>query len=532
MSNASQFYARIEGFYRKNSNLIENIFLAFWLTIAIGSILTHELWRDEVRSMMMVIDIDSIKEFFTIAKYDGHPVLWRAILAACYSVIPHPVVLQLAALIIGFLTVWVFLKFAPFPLWFRILFIFGIIPLSINTVFSRNYGISMLLFFLFAYLVTQPVKRPITTGIILFLLANTNSFGMYMSGLLLGFWIYDTGLYVVRKPRYLAAILINLTGILTAYFSTRAGVDTLLPPPEHIAQIEYGRHFFTAFVHPGSYISHVLNLSPVYRDIFMVLVIAGLAVVRPMLGLTAFIAVILFNFVGSALLTPQPRHQGVLIGFMMTCYWLAYLLLKSEQKPPLFKYSKHVYLFSLYAMWVPFMLHNIALNRMSVVRESITDMSSGQAIGMYIRSNAQLSNAIIIGSPDYKLQTIGYYASNRIYLAREKRFRKFVKYSKDYKVPMKLSELLDTAKNLNERYQTPVLIALGYFGANEDNPKTFNIMDRGYFEMSPDDIRKFKQQTVKLAEFNNALGDEDYQLFLFAKPENLARYKEKYMTLR
>jgi len=183
-------------------------------------------------------------------------------------------------------------------------------------------------------------------------------------------------------------------------------------------------------------------------------------------------------------------------------------------------------------MWVPFMLHNIALTRMSVVRESIVDMSAAQATGMYIRSNRQLATAIIIGSPDYRLQTLGYYTSNRIYLAREKRFRKFVKYAREYKRPMKLSELLDTARQLHERYRVPILIALGYFGVDEKNPRNFNIMDRGYFEMNSRDIRDFEQRTIKLAEFNNALGDENYQLFLYARPENLSRYREKYMNLR
>jgi len=326
----TRLYSVIHNGLVKHASLIENLSLALWLLIAFGSILTHELWRDEVRSLMMAIDIDSIKAFFSIAKYDGHPVLWRAILTAFHSVVPHPVVLQLAALIIGFLTVWVFIKYAPFPLWFRALFIFGIIPLSVNTVMARNYGISMLLFFLFAWLVTRPVKRPVTTGLVLFLLANTNSFGMYMSGLLLAFWIYDSGLPVIRQPRYLAAIVLNLSGIAIAYFSTRADVDTLLPPPEFIAQIDYGKHFLAALKHPGAYISHVLNLDTVYRDIFMLVLIAGLAVVRPMPGLVAFIAVVLFNFVGGAMITPQTRHQGVLIGFLMTCYWLAYVLVKSE----------------------------------------------------------------------------------------------------------------------------------------------------------------------------------------------------------
>ena len=208
------------------------------------------------------------------------------------------------------------------------------------------------------------------------------------------------------------------------------------------------------------------------------------------------------------------------------------MLLKSDQEKPLFKYSPQVYFFVLYAVWTPFLMHNIVLTKMVVVREAITDRSSGQAIGLYIRSNRQLGNAIIIGSPDNRLQTIGYYTSNRIYIAREKIFRKFVKYAKPYKNTMELSELLETADHLNKRFKVPVLIVLGYFGVDGDSIQTFNNRDRGHFRITPEDLRDFKLRTLKLAEFNNSLGDESYQLFLYDTPEHLEQYSNEYLSFR
>ena len=89
MSNAVRFGL---GKGSKGCTLIENAALALWLVVVIGSMLTHELWRDEVRSLSMVAETDSLAEFISIAKYDGHPVVWRLVLTLFYSLFPHPVV--------------------------------------------------------------------------------------------------------------------------------------------------------------------------------------------------------------------------------------------------------------------------------------------------------------------------------------------------------------------------------------------------------------------------------------------------------
>ena len=68
--------------------VLENLLLALWLIIVIIITLNHELWRDEVRSINLAIGISSFSEFIEMAKYDGHPILWRSILALIYEVYP------------------------------------------------------------------------------------------------------------------------------------------------------------------------------------------------------------------------------------------------------------------------------------------------------------------------------------------------------------------------------------------------------------------------------------------------------------
>ncbi len=525
-------FTRLSNFFDRHRSLSENLVLALWIVCALITTLNHELWRDEVRSLNLAMGIHSFPEFIEMAKYDGHPILWRSVLTLFYEILPNPAILQVSSLIIGFASVWLLVKYSPLPLWIKGLFIFGVVSFMTNTVMARDYGITTLLFFVFAILISQPQKRPLITGVILFLAANTNSYGMYMSGLFLGFWILDSGFDVFKDVRYIMAVLLVIAGILFSQWSTRVDVDTVFMTPEFMAGIDHGKYLLNAVLHPGEYIYYMLNIDQPYRDIFMVLLILGVMVVNPWLGLAVLSGVVIFNYVGGAIIYPKLRHQGVLLGFIMTSYWIAKAILQNKKDLSYHRARSTVYHAVLIVIFVPFMIHNVGHTKHAFIEESSVDKSSALALGRYIEANAQLQQCIIIGEPDYALQTIAYYSDNPLYLAREKKFAPYVKYSKAYQTPFSLSELLETAKDLKKTHNVPIMIVLGFFGISEEQSQTRNVYYRGTFDMSGEDVRSFKEQTLKLAEFNNSLGDEDYQLFLYTEKEELERYRAKYMNLR
>jgi hypothetical protein len=174
------------------------------------------------------------------------------------------------------------------------------------------------------------------------------------------------------------------------------------------------------------------------------------------------------------------------------------------------------------------MVHNVHINNSIVRQEANVEKSTAMALGKYINTNKQLEKAIIIGSPEYMLEPIAYYSQNRIYLVQEKCFREFVKFSREYDKTSSLMIVEQTAEELNAKYNVPILIVLGYF--DMQNGRTFPTIYRGNFNTN--DIEKFQEKTLKIAEFNNALGDEKYQVFLYEPPDELSRYKKRYMELR
>jgi hypothetical protein len=530
MTTLQNLRSRLQIFFQpseKTTATIENAALALWLFAVVASILTHELWRDETREYLMAIGTDSFADYFTFAKYDGHPLLWRTILMAMHALIPHPVALQMASLVIGFFTVYLIVKHSPFPLIIKALFIFGIIPFSVNTVDARDYGISMLLFFAIAIFYPKTKHHPLIIGILLFLQANTNQYGMYLSCLFLAAWIADSGFHVLKDKRYLIAAAIALAGVLISYLSTQV-IDSVFISPEHIARINWGAVIVKSLRHPGEYIHYILHIKTVYRDIFVIGLIIALFVVRPYFGMSLFFGFFFFNIVAAAFIYPNTRHQGVLIGFMVMLYWIALHGLKTGEYPGLFKTARIILYTVLVAFLIPFLIEQIRINSIIVHEEAAVEKSTAQAVGKYLTTNRQLEKAIIIGSPDYALEPIAFYSKNKLYLVQEKTFRNFVEFAREFEQNSSLSGLLASAEELNAKYKVPIIIVLGHFGVAEG--KSFGTIYRGMFVMNH--LDKFKEKTIKLAEFNRSLGDENFQVFLYLPPDELRSYRQKYMEIR
>ena len=514
----------------ENKNIsIENVAIFLWIIAIFASMWTHELWRDETREFLIATETNSFKEYFDFAKYDGHPLLWRTILMVLHWLVPHQLVLATGSFIVGLAFVFIFVKYSPFPLLFRVLFIFGIVPFSVNTVDARDYGVSMLLFFILAACYPQSKRHPVLMGVLLFLQANSNLYGMYLSGLFLACWIVDSGITLLKEDkRYIAAAAIALAGIAISYYSTRFDAESVFIKPEKFASIDYWKAAAKAVRHPGEYIWYILNVPPLVRDIFVIGLIIGLLVISPYFGITLWVAITFFNFVGAAFIYPQTRHQGVLYGFIIALYWIALSDILSKKKQGVFKHASIIFFFILYIFLMPFLVHEIKINNDIVIQEAEVEKSTALAAGNYLRTNSQLERAIIIGTPDYALEPIAFYSGNRMYLVQEELFRDFVNFSRKFEKTNSLMQLLNAAKKINAERKVPVIIIIGYFGLKEG--VTIPTIYRGNFNIK--EVDTFKAETVKLVEFNRSLGDENYQLFLYLPKDELEAYKKKYMELR
>ena len=142
-------------------------------------------------------------------------------------------------------------------------------------------------------------------------------------------------------------------------------------------------------------------------------------------------------------------------------------------------------------------------------------MSSSKAFGSFIGANPLYREAVVIGEPDLRLESLPYYVENPIYLPREGRYRKFVRLTRENKQELSLGELLETARSLRHQAQKPVLVALGHFDLIDQLPPY--VRGESYdkkFTWTKKDLEDFYASTVKLAEFKQDVENERYEVYL------------------
>ncbi|MFN4151910.1 MAG: hypothetical protein ACK4IX_13300, partial [Candidatus Sericytochromatia bacterium] len=148
--------------FLKQIKKVDLIILVIYLFLTISMIFFHEPWRDELQSISIVRNIESLSDFFEVTKYEGHPSLWFLVIYISQIFTDSILFVQFTHLLIMFLGIVVFLKKAPININYKILTIFGYFFTYEYSIIFRNYGIGITLLFLACYFFDK--KKVITTS--------------------------------------------------------------------------------------------------------------------------------------------------------------------------------------------------------------------------------------------------------------------------------------------------------------------------------------------------------------------------------
>lgn len=121
---------------------------AIYFIISLVGILHHEIWLDEAHHWLLARDSSSFSELVYNTRYEGHPILWNILLFIITRFTHDVFWMQFIHIIIASITIFIFLKKAPFNTVFKVLFIFGYFMLFEYTLISRNYMLGVLFIFL------------------------------------------------------------------------------------------------------------------------------------------------------------------------------------------------------------------------------------------------------------------------------------------------------------------------------------------------------------------------------------------------
>jgi hypothetical protein len=493
--------------------------LCVWLAAVVFTESRHEFWRDEVRALTLAQSASSPLALFPIIQYDGHPVLWYAILYAGNAVLRSNLILTIAAVGTGFAAAALFLFLAPFPFWLKGMFLFSAVPFYEYSVMARNYGISMLLLFVVAVLYPRREQLGGALALAVALLANTNVHSIVFAGLIAAVWAWDT---LAEKRSTLTArgwalrgfyAGVILAGMIIGAAAAFPRENTILTPIRGTLNLpDLLRAAADSALHPEASFDRIL---PAFVPAAAVAALFFLAIFgllfRPQLFLAAILASVAFGVIFRLAYPGFVRHQGLFLVFLIFLYWIY----RRWQKTANVSGIRRLVFNAGFYLSIPLILAGGVWNMRDTAWLDIRrEVSSSRAFGEWLQSSPAYRDAILIPEPDYLIESVAYYVPNAIYMPREGGYAKTVSWTADPAVRLTLQQWLDAARQVRRTTGKPVLLVLGHWDLDFSEPGEIRFSYNKYFSWDEAGWADFQKSTRLVAEFRRALDDENYRVYV------------------
>jgi hypothetical protein len=264
-------------------------------------------------------------------------------------------------------------------------------------------------------------------------------------------------------------------------------------------------------LHPaGAFFSLVPSRPPVVGDLLLYVAVLGL-IVRTRLFLVALGGQIALSTLFSVVYPGFYRHQGVFLVFLLSLYWIVVQTSSSADGAQLRRLVFNAGRYGALPILLYFGLVQAATDVSTDIR---FEMSSSKAFGTFLNSSEKYRDAIILPEPGYIVESLPYYASNAIYLPRERRFANRVSFTKAADDKLSLGDLMARARAITSQDGRPVLIVLGH--DIDVDARVAGIQRFAYknvFSWRFEEVAELKRSARLVAEFNAAIGDENYRVY-------------------
>jgi hypothetical protein len=483
----------------------------------------HEMWRDEVRAWTVATDTPTWSAMFAELHHEGHPALWYIVLRIGHLLTHSRLVLPVSAILIAIGAAYVILRYSPFPDWLKALAVFGAFLGYELSVSARNYGIGVLCMVTACALYPVRGRRPFGFAIALALLANTSVHGAIAAAVILGFWLLESWSRQNTLGHSIAAAGIIIGGIVIAFLSARPTADMTWAAP--LSDLDLSKIIRSILIDPGKGLlgfagadiaavsEYPWRLTPVNPLLASRLIIDACllwllwnlrASVKAILGVIA--AVFAFEIVFRNLYTGGLRHEAVLLFLIFSICWIAVATANDGIKH---RFRSQVVmglapLFALQALALPVFVNRAISHQ----------QSSSKRFGQFISANPKYRDAILVGEPDYLLESMPYYVGNRIYMTRQNEFARRVYFDDTRRRrDLTLSQLLETAVELSCRHKVPVLVAIGAREFPDRRKGSAGVSYRATFSWTAAEKARLRAEFPRIAWFGRANTDEIYQVF-------------------
>ena len=467
-----------------------------FLFLAVGAFTAshHEMWRDEIQAWLLARDSTSIFNLFANLKYEGHPGLWHLCLMPLSRISHSPVLMQMFHLLITSVTVYLFVRYAPFNWFQKLLFCFGYFVIYEYAIVARNYALGLLLITVFCVLFRERYKRFIWVSCVLFLLAHTSVHALIVAiaiGIALcceyvfgGRFLRPLNQEIAsienKKPIWIGFALIGV-GVITAVLQLNPPSDTGFAVAWHfnydanrvnsIIKLISRAYLPIPRLVRGFWGSNLLTTYSFFQAIqvplcyFLMLLSALLFFKRP----TALLTYLISTF---GLLTffylkyhGSIRHHGFLFLTFLMCCWIyrdasGINFSKAEQEGTDSTVNRVLNVAGTAVLTLLLICH--AIGGITAIRMEYRHVFSyGKLTAEYIKSQG-IQGLPMIGNKDSAVSTIvGYLQEPRqIYYPRSGRFGSFIRWDTARTHSISKSRVVAAAKTLSNEKSQDVLMIL------------------------------------------------------------------------
>lgn len=461
-------------------NTFEIIILFLFLSLGLIGILSHGMWRDEITIWLIARDSQSLGELLQIIRYEPHPVLWYFCVAILQKLTRYPISMQLFHLLLGTGVAALILIKSPLTRLQKIVLVFGYLFFYEYLLISRNYSLGLLFGFGVCALWESRRKTYLKLAILLFFMANSNAYSLFIATalgftLIVEYWLQNPLHYKTQASLtncYLS-LIIFLSGIGLA-------VAFLIPPADNLENggLSQGwqftfelRHFLTTLARLwNSYIAVITAGDSKYYSVLicgtlsllLMFWVIGFFLKKPLvLGfyLMATTEILLFTYV--KFLGAQ-RHFGHLFIVLIMALWLShyypnqfFIFQKTKFSRKWFNFSnKSKNAFIMVLLYLQLLAGITAYSR-----DLMIPYSASRATAQYI-NNRGLNHLFIVGSRDVAVSPISGYLRRKIYYPERQDLGSFVLFT-NQRQEVNQEEVLRQVRELLKIHDS-ILLILNY----------------------------------------------------------------------
>jgi len=500
------------------------IIAAVFLILSIILIYKHEFWRDEINSWHLGSECLSFSEFIdNMGANTGHPYSWYAILYLVSHFITDNVeIMKIIHLTISTISVFLFLKFAPFNKIIKIMFIFGYFPFFEYSIISRNYAIGILFMVIFCILYRNRYKNIIPISIILLLMGQANVYAFVISIAFFLFLIFElildwkTVKENISKIHLIISILIIIAGILLLYWQFKPQIESIITSSDsfisnksledylrniyHISRQFIGAYIPIPYFNLNFWGSNLMvpffaNYKIIYLFLLIILMVIPIFLMK--------IRTIFLYIIGSLVIVILPllvypgslRHFGHFFFIFIFCLWISNTN-KSDRYLIKLKDNFNIKVQNVFLIII--LITSLVGSSVAAYFDYRYPFSSGKYVAEYIDKNFDKDNIAIVGYQDYAAETVAAYLDKDIYYPNSKDVKKLVAWDKRTKI-VETDEIFYDAYCLSKKNNVVLVIINRSPILESEIPKSYGF--------------------VKLdKEFNNSIvSSENYYLYILDK---------------